>query len=78
MYNPSSKCAIHQRGMIVRLRRLEAKPVQRTCAQCGSAFVTSNPRRKYCSARCRSHSFAEREKAMRQTIAAASDGGLAA
>ena len=66
VYNPSSRCAIHQRrATVVRLRRLESAEVERHCFQCGAPFVTTNPRRKYCSARCRSHAFAAREKAMR-------------
>lgn len=69
MYNPSPRCAIHQRqATIVRFRRLESVEVQRLCHQCGGQFVTTNPRRKYCSARCRSHAFAARERAMRMTL----------
>ena len=68
-YNPSSRCALHQhQGTVVRLRRFESQEVERHCAQCGSPFVTSNPRRKYCTARCRSHAFAAREKTMREAV----------
>jgi endogenous inhibitor of DNA gyrase (YacG/DUF329 family) len=71
MYNPSPRCALHQRkAAIVRFRRLESVEVERHCYQCGAPFVTTNPRRKYCSARCRSHAFAAREKAMRRTLQA--------
>ena len=69
VYNPSPRCALHQRqAAIVRFRRLESVEVERHCHQCGAPFVTTNPRRKYCSARCRSHAFAAREKAMRRTL----------
>jgi endogenous inhibitor of DNA gyrase (YacG/DUF329 family) len=49
---------------------LESQEVERSCSQCGAPFLTTNPRRKYCSARCRSHAFAEREKAERRAITA--------
>ena len=71
VYNPSSRCAVHQRrGDIIPLRRLESLEVERSCSQCGAPFLTTNPRRKYCSARCRSHAFAEREKAARRRVTA--------
>src|SRR5512141_1594997 len=71
VYNPSSRCAVHQRrGDVISLRRLESQEVERGCSQCGAPFLTTNPRRKYCSARCRSHAFAEREKAARRTVTA--------
>lgn len=72
MYNPSSRCAVHQRRSdVLPLRRLAAQEVERGCAQCGARFLTTNPRRKYCSARCRSHAFAARERAARLTVDAA-------
>ena len=52
----------------MRLRRFESQEMERHCAQCGTPFVTSNPRRKYCTARCRSHAFAAREKTMREAV----------
>jgi hypothetical protein len=71
VYNPSSRCAVHQRrGDVIPLRRLESLEVERSCSQCGASFLTTNPRRKYCSARCRSHAFAERERAARQAVIA--------
>jgi endogenous inhibitor of DNA gyrase (YacG/DUF329 family) len=71
VYNPSSRCAVHQRqGAIIRLRRFESQEVERHCEQCGVSFVTTNPRRKYCSARCRSHAFSEREKVVREAVRA--------
>jgi endogenous inhibitor of DNA gyrase (YacG/DUF329 family) len=68
MYNSSSRCALHQRRAAVRLHRLESEEMERHCFQCGSTFVTTNPRRKFCSPRCRSHAFAAREKAMRRVL----------
>ena len=69
VYNPSPRCALHQhRAVVVRLRRLESVEVERRCFHCGAPFVTTNPRRKYCSARCRSHAFAAREKAVRKAL----------
>ena len=68
VYNSSSRCALHQRRAVVRLRRLEAVEMEHHCSQCGAPFVTMNPRRKYCSPRCRSHAFAAREKAMRRVL----------
>ena len=63
VYNPSSRCAVHQRrGDVVPPAAAEAQEVERGCSQCGAPFLTTNPRRKYCSARCRSHAFAERER----------------
>jgi hypothetical protein len=75
VYNPSPRCALHQRQMaMVRFRRFGSVEAERQCRQCGAAFVTANPRRQYCSARCRSQAFAAREKAMRLTVhAGASD-----
>ena len=68
-YNPSSRCALHQHQVtIVRLRRFESQEMEQRCEQCGARFVTSNPRRKYCTARCRSHAFAAREKMMREAV----------
>jgi hypothetical protein len=67
IYNPSSRCAVHQRRAdVIALRRLESEAVERSCAQCGALFLATNPRRKYCSSRCRSHAFAEREKLARR------------
>jgi endogenous inhibitor of DNA gyrase (YacG/DUF329 family) len=75
VYNPSTRCALHQhQGTFVRLRRFESQEIERHCAQCGAPFVTSNPRRKYCTARCRSHAFAAREKAMREFMQQADAG----
>ena len=69
MYNPSSRCAVHQRRSdAIPLRRLESQEVERGCSQCGARFLTTNPRRKYCSARCRSHACAERERAARLSV----------
>jgi ribosomal protein S27AE len=66
VYNPSSRCAVHQRREdVVPLRRLESFEVERSCVQCGAPFLATNPRRKYCSSRCRSHAFAGREKLAR-------------
>ena len=79
IYNPSSRCAVHQRRSdVIPLRRLESQEVERSCSQCGAPFLTTNPRRKYCSARCRSHAFAEREKAARRAIAAGGRERIAA
>lgn len=67
IYNASSRCAVHQRRAdVIPLRRLESEEMERSCAQCGATFLTTNPRRKYCSSRCRSHAFAEREKLARR------------
>ncbi len=72
VYNPSPRCALHQRqAVLVHFHRLGSAEVERHCHQCGEPFVTANPRRKYCSARCRSHAFAAREKAMRRARHAA-------
>lgn len=72
IYNPSSRCAVHQRAAdVIPLRRLESEEVERSCAQCAATFMTTNPRRKYCSSRCRSHAFAEREKLARRTAVVA-------
>jgi endogenous inhibitor of DNA gyrase (YacG/DUF329 family) len=68
VYNSSSRCSLHQRRAVVRLRRLEAEEMEHHCSQCGAPFVTANLRRKYCSPRCRSHAFAAREKAMRRAL----------
>jgi hypothetical protein len=71
IYNPSSRCAVHQRRAdVIPLRRLESEEMERSCAQCGATFMTTNPRRKYCSSRCRSHAFAEREKLARRAALA--------
>jgi hypothetical protein len=79
VYNPSSRCALHQRqAAVVRLRRLESTEVERRCFHCDAPFATTNPRRKYCSARCRSHAFAAREKAMRSALLMQAGGRRAA
>lgn len=79
IYNPSSRCAVHQRlADVVPLRQLVPRELERTCVQCGTPFRTSNPRRKYCSARCRSHAFAERERSARQAALACDRDRVAA
>ena len=78
-YNPSPRCAVHERReTIVRLRRFEPRETEQHCAHCGAPFVTANPRRKFCSARCRSHAFSARERAMRQIAQAGDRERLAA
>ena len=68
IYNPSSRCAVHQRRAdVITLRRQESAEAERSCVQCGALFLTTNPRRRYCSSRCRSQAFAEREKLARRT-----------
>jgi hypothetical protein len=62
IYNPAKYCSAHleqaQRG-----RRGVTHPVLAiACENCGAAVRTRNPRRRYCSDRCRMAAFARRKR----------------
>ena len=62
VYNGSRFCALH--GRALRPARRARRPLsERTCANCGAAFETANPHRRYCSDRCRMAAFARRKRA---------------
>jgi len=53
IYNPSKYCSAH----------LEQALLAVACENCGAGFETRNPRRRYCSDRCRMAAFARRKRA---------------
>lgn len=62
VYNGSRFCALHESAR--RPARSARRPLaERTCPNCGLAFETANPHRRYCSDRCRTAAFARRERA---------------
>ena len=66
MYNPSAYCALHDHSRTETMRPAGPKPViERRCAaeRCGVLFLTTNPRRVYCSERCRQAAFQRRRAA---------------
>jgi len=77
-YNPSSVCCLHSQGWTTRRRSIERRVAGRpelvgTCLnpQCGAAFVTTNPAKKYCCDRCRMQAFQRRAMDARgRTVAA--------
>ncbi len=72
IYNPSPRCAVHQReAQMLRFRRVTMQEELRHCIHCGAEFTTSNPKRRYCSSRCRSQAFAVRTAAREATLAEA-------
>jgi hypothetical protein len=65
-YNPGSVCCLHSKGWtaerpaVRRPRRVDERPeLAGTCQNpgCGTAFVTTNPARKFCSDRCRMQAY---------------------
>lgn len=64
MYNSSIYCALHDRLEIASPRRAQSRPLEeRTCPHCGRVFETNNPRRRFCSDRCRVVAFQRRKAA---------------
>jgi endogenous inhibitor of DNA gyrase (YacG/DUF329 family) len=66
MYNPSRVCSVHAHLAAKRPRRTTTSVVlTKTCAfeGCGKAFQTTNPRRIFCSDRCRMRAFQARSAA---------------
>ena len=66
IYNPSAYCVLHDHSRVKTTRPAEPKPVfERHCAyeKCGVLFSTTNPRRVYCSERCRQAAFLQRRAA---------------
>ena len=62
-YNPSRFCSLHDRQDPVRRQSARSRPVEeRTCPQCGHFFQTTNPKRRFCSDRCRMAAFQVRRK----------------
>jgi len=66
IYNPSKYCSAHleqaQRG----LRGVAHPLLAVACENCGAGFDTRNPRRRYCSDRCRMAAFARRKRAAKR------------
>lgn len=73
VYNPASFCCLHdRRAAPARTRRRPERPrmiVVCTRPGCGKAFATDNPRRRYCSDRCRVKAFEDRQRVVRQAAA---------
>jgi predicted nucleic acid-binding Zn ribbon protein len=62
IYNPSKYCSAHTQQ--TQRRRGEIRPIlEVACANCGAPFQTGNPKRKFCSDRCRMAAFARRKRA---------------
>jgi endogenous inhibitor of DNA gyrase (YacG/DUF329 family) len=66
VYNPARFCAAHLQQAQPRRRRMTLLPREASCENCGTAFETSNPRRKFCSDRCRMAAFARRSRAQKR------------
>jgi len=66
-YNPSAYCAVHdvrESSRPARTKRpsIACEPHRCENPACGRWFTTSNPKRQYCSSRCRSQAFDERRR----------------
>jgi hypothetical protein len=75
VYNPARYCAAHLPAAQPRRRQSALVAREISCENCGASFETSNPRRKYCSDRCRMAAFARRSRALKR---AERQGGTAA
>ena len=62
IYNPAKYCSAHLQELQARRRRTAHSVRQVPCENCGTPFETANPRRRYCSDRCRMASFARRRR----------------
>jgi hypothetical protein len=63
IYNPSRVCSVHAHLAVKRPRRTASGVlITKTCAHeaCGKVFQTPNPRRIFCSDRCRMRAFQAR------------------
>jgi predicted nucleic acid-binding Zn ribbon protein len=71
-YNPSAYCSVHEpQDLVRRHRQRMSRPLEeRACPQCGEVFETANPRRRFCSDRCRVAAFQQR----RQRAAVSTEG----
>ncbi len=66
MYNPSRVCSVHAHLAVKRSRRATTGVMlTKRCAYdgCGKVFETPNPRRIFCSDRCRMRAFQARSAA---------------
>ena len=63
VYNPARYCSAHLQEFQARRRRRALTVREVPCENCGTRFATANPRRRYCSDRCRMASFARRRRA---------------
>ena len=66
MYNPSRVCSVHAHLAVKRQRRATTGVLlTKRCAYdgCGKVFETPNPRRIFCSDRCRMRAFQARSAA---------------
>lgn len=66
MYNPSRVCSVHAHLAVKRPRRAATGVLlTKSCAfeGCGKIFQTPNPRRIFCSDRCRMRAFQARSAA---------------
>ena len=66
MYNPSRVCSVHAHLAVKRPRRAATGILlTKSCAfdGCGKVFQTPNPRRIFCSDRCRMRAFQARSAA---------------
>jgi endogenous inhibitor of DNA gyrase (YacG/DUF329 family) len=66
VYNPARFCAAHLQQARPRRRQISLVPHEVSCESCGTPFETSNPRRRYCSDRCRMAAFARRSRAQKR------------
>lgn len=64
VYNPSIYCSAHASLdlplVTASVSRTGTQVLHRNCAHCGRAFVTTNPKRKFCTSRCRVRAHYER------------------
>ena len=66
IYNPARYCAAHLPQAQPRRRRMALVAREIACESCGTPFESSNPRRRYCSDRCRMAAFARRSRAQKR------------
>jgi hypothetical protein len=69
IYNPAKYCAAHLQEAAARRRRAALAVREVPCENCGTPFMTANPRRRYCSDRCRMAAFARRRRAQNRAEA---------
>jgi hypothetical protein len=62
-YNPSSLCSLHIGAESPRQYSFKARPPAAcVCEECGVVFQRKNPRRRFCSDRCRMTAFLSRRR----------------
>jgi endogenous inhibitor of DNA gyrase (YacG/DUF329 family) len=74
IYNPAKYCSAHLEQVQRGRRGATRLALAVDCESCGAGFETRNPRRRYCSDRCRMAAFARRKRAAQRERALAVSG----